>query len=288
MWVKRRAERKKQSAPSFSQVDFLRGYADDTPAARRTDSVPVARWFTRQHMANLANFLFLIALCLAAFIGYRVVSHLNGFALRRVDVVGELRHANPAEIERAVRSLRGNFLTLDLEHARKVLTEVSWLRDASLERSFPNRLRIRVEEHRPLARWRLGGLVNTFGEPFDAAYAGALPVFDGARERAAEISERYADFKTALEPLGLAPRAVTLSPRQAWRVQLDRDLTLELGREKIAERLRVFVGIYPEVIAPLADAKRIVDLRYANGFTITANRQEDLPPRRAGKQGREG
>ena len=55
---------------------------------------------------------------------------------------------------------------------RRAFESVPWVRHAVVRRVWPNRLRVQLEEHRPVALW--GGetgsekLVNSFGEVFEA------------------------------------------------------------------------------------------------------------------------
>ena len=53
----------------------------------------------------------------------------------------------------AAPQLAGNFLTIDLGAVRRAFESVPWVRLAIVRRVWPNRLRVRLEEHRPVALW---------------------------------------------------------------------------------------------------------------------------------------
>jgi cell division protein FtsQ len=125
-----------------------------------------------------------------------------------------------------------------------------------------------IEEHKPLARWGNEALVNTHGEVFEAAYDATLPVFAGPPGTAAEIAVQYDVFRKELAAIGREPVQVRLSPRRAWQVRLDNDMTLEVGRDQVAARLARFLNAYQKTIAPLGRRPDYVDLRYSNGFAV--------------------
>ena len=83
-----------------------------------------------------------------------------------------------------------------------------------------------------------------------------------------EVSRYYADFSRLLKPLKLAPTHMTLSDRRALELKLNNGLVLELGREKVLERLEKFVGVYERTIAKLPQSVTYADLRYPNGFAV--------------------
>ena len=76
------------------------------------------------------------------------------FAIRGINVDGDVTRNSVATIRaNAVPQLTGNFFTLDLGSARRAFESVPWVRQAVLHRVWPNRLQVRLEEHRPVALW---------------------------------------------------------------------------------------------------------------------------------------
>jgi cell division protein FtsQ len=173
--------------------------------------------------------------------------------------------------------INGNFFTLDLARARAGFEKLPWVRVANIQRQWPARIDVLLEEHVPLAHWREGmteALVNTHGEVFGAAYddtAARLPVFSGPAGSAAEVALQYDAFRRSLAALGHTPLRVNLSPRRAWRLQLDSGLVIELGREQIEARMARFIASYARVLAQLPQAPEYVDLRYPNGFAVRSS-----------------
>jgi len=226
-------------------------------------------WDKPQLLLWVANMLYALAALLLAYAVLFLVVHLPVFPLREVKVTGPLAHVTRDQVQLIVkRELKGNFFTLDLEHAKSAFQKLPWVRSVSVRRRWPDRLEVAVEEHVALARWGSMALVNTRGELFGGASGNDLPMFIGPSGSEKELAQRYGQFRQALAPLGLAPSQVVLSPRRAWQLRLDNGLTVELGREQVEPRLAKFVRVYGQTLAKLDRPVQYVDLRYPNGFAV--------------------
>lgn len=228
-------------------------------------------WDNPRLLNLTAGFLVGIASLLFALVALQLLVRSEQFPLRQVEVVTVLQRTTSDDIEAAVRaSLTGNFFALDIARVRASLEALPWVRRAAVRRVWPDRLRIRLEEHVALARWSAGGLINVHGERFYAHTGAALPLFVAPPGTEAEVARRYARFADAVAPLGAAPERVVLTPRLAWQLRLANGLHLMLGRDAQAAeiRLRRFVGIYPAAREHFGSRHDYVDLRYPNGFAL--------------------
>jgi len=80
--------------------------------------------------------------------------HLPVFNLVAITVEGEVNHNNANTLRANVATrMTGNFFTTDLRQVRDVFEEVPWVRVAIVQREFPNRLRVTLQEHHPVAYW---------------------------------------------------------------------------------------------------------------------------------------
>jgi cell division protein FtsQ len=261
-------------------------------------------WHDARLLNMLANMLF--ATVLAACLGLALwwVSQQAVFTLRTVEVEPRpgdaLRHVPDAVLRATVvRGVRGNFFATPLSDVRAVFETVPWVRKASVRRVFPDGLMVEIEEHRPLALWGDGRLVNTFGELFsanlgEAEEAGPLPHFSGPPGTEVQVARRFAELRQAVAPLGAEPVALSLSDRHAWTLKLSDGTTLLLGRDQgmpIDQRLARWVETYPQVMAELSRRAEVIDLRYPNGFAIRSlamlEGEEEAEPAQGGQAGRE-
>lgn len=238
-------------------------------------------------LSQVARVLTWGALGLLAYGAVSWVAAQPWFALRNIEVKTPVAHVTEAQIRLvAERQVRGTFFTVDLERVRSSLEKLPWVREARVERRWPDTLVVSLVEHVPLARWNDNALVNADGEVFVAAAAGSLPRLSGPDDSSAEVVAAYRRHQAALAPLGMTIAELRLSPRRAWRMRLDNGMQLALGRLHTEARLARFAALYPRLFgvlpaaqgaavaspdaaAPAASLAPVtVDLRYSDGFAV--------------------
>src|SRR5690606_12930712 len=209
----------------------------------------------------------------------RPVFDLRAVVIEPIDEERPLRYVAESQLEQALRAVvKGSFFSTELEAVRERVRAVPWVRHASVGRIWPERLELRIEEHRPLALWHDGRLVNTYRELFaanhdEAEEDGPLPQLSGPPGSEAEVVERFLSASSLIEPLGRVPVSVSMSARRAWRMQLDDGTVLLLGRERaksIDSRIARWVDAYPTTTERLGHRAGVIDMRYQNGFAIRA------------------
>jgi cell division protein FtsQ len=224
-------------------------------------------WDNAPLLRNIANMLFGVSLVLVLYGTVRYVLSLPVFPLNAVELTSEPQRVPTELLEKVVREqMSGNFFTVDLDRTRQAFERLPWVRKVSVRRKFPWSLEVDVEEHIALARWNDKDLVNTHGEVFSGKVDQPLPVFIGQPDTSVQVTQMYSELNNALQPLHQQITQISLSPRFAWQVKLDKGMVLELGREEMQERLVRFVKVYPYSLAALARPANHVDLRYRNGF----------------------
>lgn len=202
------------------------------------------------------------------------------FALRAIRIDGDIARNSVATIRaNAMPHLAGNFFSLDLRTAREAFESVPWVRHAVVQRIWPNRLAVRLEEHRAAALWASDQgedkLVNSFGEVFDANPGDVeqddLPTLRGPEGSSARLLALYRRLQPVVQPLDMRIEELSMSGRGSLTAELDGGATIEIGRgedDEIVARLQRFVATVPQVIAqhqrPLVHA----DLRHNDGYAV--------------------
>jgi cell division protein FtsQ len=236
-------------------------------------------WDNADFLNGCANALYALAAAALIFAGAQAAIHSPLLPLRHLALQGELEHVTREQAEGTARlGVVGTFFSVDLDAVRHAFEALPWVRKVEVQRLWPDRIQVAIEEHVALARWgsdtQAKRLVNTYGEVFEGELSDTvrLPQFAGPGGSAQELTRRYGAFRQALAPLELEPRQVLLSPRYAWQVRLSNGLTLELGRdqlkEPVLERLSRFVAFYAQTLGSLNRRLDYVDLRYPNGFAL--------------------
>ena len=84
-------------------------------------------------------------------LGWWGVRH-SVFALSGITVQGDVAHNSAATLRANVAPrVQGTFFTVDLGSARQAFREVPWVRYSVVHREFPDRLRVNLPEHPPVA-----------------------------------------------------------------------------------------------------------------------------------------
>ena len=206
------------------------------------------------------------------------------FALGRITVVGDVTHNSASTLRANVAPrVAGNFFTVDLRAARQAFLQLPWVREVTVRREFPNRLKVILQEHQPSAFWGAEGdttLVNSFGEVFEANPGDIdtdqehLPRLSGPQDQSAQVLATYRQLAPLFETLGLEIDSLALSGRGSWLAQLDSGATVELGRgstEEVVARARRFVDTLTQAASRYGrtpEALVAADLRHADGYAI--------------------
>jgi cell division protein FtsQ len=203
------------------------------------------------------------------------------WTVKAISVHGDVAHQSVvtlrAQLASQMRSrLSSSFLSVDLQQVRALFEQVPWVRRAVVQREFPNRLRVTLEEHRPVAWWGdtgSGELVNNLGEVFEASPDDAdyLPELAGPAERSAEVWALYQALAPVFARLELGLDRLELGERGSWRARLHSGAVIEIGRgtpDELVARVQRFTATLPQLTERYAGALQSVDLRYPNGYAL--------------------
>jgi cell division protein FtsQ len=202
------------------------------------------------------------------------------FAIRSISVDGDVARNSVSTIRaNAAPKLAGNFVTMDLRAVRRAFESVPWVRLAVVRRVWPNRLRVQLEEHRPVAIWGSESgaekLVNSFGEVFEANVGDVeddnLPTLAGPEGSSAHVLAMLARVEAGLAPLGARVEGLALSGRGSWQATLDTGAVVELGRgsdDDVLARAARFVTTVDQVTSRYHRPLEYADLRHSDGYAV--------------------
>lgn len=203
------------------------------------------------------------------------------FALRHVRIEGDVQHNSAATLRSlALPALQGNYLSIDLQAARAAFEAVPWVRRAQVQRVFPDRLVVRLEEHRAVAFWQRDDsddlLVNHHGEVFEANVGDVedepLPTLRGPEGSAPRVLAMWQRLDPEFTVLQSRLKTLVLSNGGSWRGVLDTGAQLELGRGEVDEvlsRTRRFLATVGQVRARHEmRAIESADLRHHEGYAL--------------------
>lgn len=211
-----------------------------------------------------------IALLVAGLIGFGLAR--AGSVPLRMDIYGELGRISPAQVRDIAAPLLGaGFFQLDSGALEDRLRAVPWVRDAVVERLWPDRVAVHLSSYRPLALWGEDAVLSDDGHLVRPVERPPLELqIQAPTNRAAVV---FADLQVVRSrlPEGWQLAQWSLSAtgdRQAVITQGERRITLEFGREPVAEKFRLLAEVALPVLQPRLAEVAAVDLRYRNGFAV--------------------
>ncbi len=230
-------------------------------------------------MNALAAGLALVFVALVLGLSTLWLLQLPSFGLRAIRIDNELTHNNAVTLRANLAGrLAGNFFTLDLHQTKQTFESVPWVRRAVVRRDFPNRLRVRIEEHEAVALWGLDDdsrLLNSHGEVFEVnqgdVEAESLPRLVGPREQSQLVLTTYRRLAPLFESIDATLAQLELTSRGSWRVRLENGALVEIGQgslDELAQRIQRFLSTFQQTPSRLGRNIESADLRYPNGYAL--------------------
>lgn len=233
-------------------------------------------------MIAVANVIFVAAALLVIGLVLVWCARLQAFEIKGLSIEGDASHYNDITLRANVLPrLQGTFFTLNLHTARTAFETLPWVRQAIVRRDFPNRIKVRLQEHQAVAFWGDDGdlrLLNSYGEVFDANVGELeqdnLPRLNGPADQSAQVLAMYQNLQPLFDGMDLTIDQLALAPRGGWHARLDTGTQVELGRggiPEVAARTVKFLRTMTQVTARYQrtpDQLESVDLRHTDGYTV--------------------
>jgi cell division protein FtsQ len=201
-----------------------------------------------------------------------------------------VRYASRGQILRVFQPDIGRSLFLfPLEDRRKALLRLSWVKDAAIQRSWPNQIYVHIAERQPAAfvqlrsdsmsRW---ALIDSDGMILDPPLRSGfkLPVLTGVQadepppmrgvrvRRMSRMLDDIGDFRQKVSEVDVSD----LDNLKVTIKMSDRGLILMLGDENFRARFQHFFDHYEEIQKRVSDMT-MLDLRLDDRITVVGGRR---------------
>jgi len=213
---------------------------------------------------RISRLILVATLLFVLWVAGRTVLEMS-FPFRQITVHGAQHAETRNAIQALVRKMSGGFFSMDLGSVQASFQALPWVRRVDVHRLWPGKLVVTLEEHKATAAWNDRASLNVHGEAFAVEPAAHLPRIYAPEGMEKILVKRHAEFTRIVAPLNVRVEQVVVTARQSWRVRLTGGITVELGRERISERLGRFTAAYPQAVAAVGPFQR-ADMRYPNGF----------------------
>ena len=220
-------------------------------------------------------------LFIGAFIGFLLVScpfvyYLSTlshpFPIRYVDFEGDHPHVVHETLYQSIsKEVKKGFFASSVGIIKRNICYQPWIKDAIVRRVWPDRLVIKVFEHKPLAIWNDHAIITqndalilpdevNSNEPFPRLY--------GPDGKYQQIVDQWRKMGETLEKIDLKIDHLELAPRGAWQLTLSDGIQVKLGTHDVTNRLERFVRAYIRVLKEKESDIAYVDLRYTLGLAV--------------------
>jgi len=220
--------------------------------------------------------------------GYDYLTQCHYFQAQQLSVDGVARLSEKSVLEQAQLSNGVNILSINLVLVRKRLLAHPWIADAEVSREMPDRIRIRVREHRPLAVLDLGRrfLLNRKGEIFKEmtrSDPAELPLISGLEFSDIRVSGKKGStaYASVMQVLRLGEKTGSILPNhEVKRISVDREIGLTLHAFDDTKVIKLGFENYPAKYERLRSAilylnrndrsikYESIDLNHANRIVV--------------------
>jgi len=198
-----------------------------------------------------------------------------GLDAQVVEIEGRSRTPLPDVVQAIGVAGRHALLSIDLEAMRQRVLALPWVEAAEIERRYPDRLVVRIEEYEPFALWqrqRQFYLIARDGHVIEAARIEQyrhLPIVvgKGAPQRAAELMDLIAGVPELAERV----RAAVLVGERRWNLRLDNGIDVKLPELEPARAWARLAEIERDQDLFTKDIS-IIDLRFEGRVVVRLTR----------------
>jgi len=231
----------------------------------------------RTASGGFASGLLVVALLFVAtaagivWVGMGIVAS-DRWPIRWLEVNGTFQRVSAEQLRASLApAIDSSFFTVDLRALRDTAADISWVEAVTVQKQWPDTVRVAVEEYEPVAHWNQGQLISDEGKPFavpEADELQGLPWLEGPEARLDEVLRAWVNFSDLLVPLGLEVDHLRLDKRGAWSMVLSNGTRVHLGRDAADSRLQRLLVSWDELMRDRPAPPRDIDLRYTNGFAV--------------------
>ena len=207
-------------------------------------------------------------------VGYVAMKLMSSQTLpiRYVEIGGEFRYVDRTKVKKLVGPLiKGNFFTVNIKAIHQSILKQMWVDTVSVRRIWPDKIRIMIEEEKPLARWAQGGLITKEGEHMATRVRGSLlrlPYFKGPNSYKKVMAENYMSMRRSFAKANMDITQLVVSPRRSWSLRLENGILVRVGKDEVVSRVERLSKVFDSVLRNKVKDIQAIDLRYANGFAV--------------------
>lgn len=194
-----------------------------------------------------------------------------GLRIAAVALTGNVHLTREEVLAAAGVNGRTSLLFLDVGDARLKLKTNPWVAEATVQKLYPDRLRIAITERHAYALWQKDGRVGVIAddgtvlEPYVSRRFTDLPLFVG--EGAAPLAKEFSALIERFPAVRDQVRAAVLVAERRWNLKLKNGVDVKLPEADVEAALTRLAGLIADKQILTRDIAAI-DLRLADRVTV--------------------
>lgn len=200
--------------------------------------------------------------------------------IRYVQVEGAFQYIDKDNIQMKISPLvQAGYFSIDLQAIQQSVMSLPWAESVQVQRIWPDRLKLRIYEQKPIMRWQAHSLLNERGEvfrPLNIDRFQSLAVLYAPNEQRHELLEVMHGLSVSLMDQGLYLTEFRVNERQSWLLSMENGLTIQLGRlqplEKFSQLIKALIVSGGDLVSKMA----YIDMRYPNGYAVRWRENEEI------------
>lgn len=200
--------------------------------------------------------------------------------IRYVQVEGAFQYIDKDDIKNQLSPLiqRGYF-SVDLQEIQQSVMSLPWAEKVKVQRIWPDRLKLRIYEQKPIVRWQMDSLLNIKGDIFKPRNIDrfqALPVLFSPVEQRQQMLQVMDGLRLGLMDQGLYLTEFRVSERQSWSLEMENGMIIQLGRFQPLQKFTRLIQALMVTGAERVEKIAYIDTRYPNGYAVRWRENEQI------------
>lgn len=224
--------------------------------------------YTNDKKLKIVLVIFLLPSVLLA--AYVINFKLQHFDITYVSVGGDLSTGQRREIYARLASqpLKG----VTISELREQLERKLWVAKVSVERQWPDVIKVNVVPEVAIALWNDDALINDRGKIFKSDYMqiDLLAQLFGPDGKEKEVMQKFQQINSVLLKTGRSIDFIRLDERGSWMFKDDLGIVVLLGKDQLMERMQRLIAIASLIeMNKQLDEISMIDTRYSNGAAVS-------------------
>ncbi len=164
-----------------------------------------------------------------------------------------------------------SFFTMDIDYLREKIEKIDWVKNVIIRRSYPDEVKIYIEEHIPVAIWNNDYYLDEFGKIFSAHNINSdLPLIVSSSNRNNIIFKYFTLLSKIILDNKIDDKIIKIQENEirSLSVFFLSGLKVEFGSSNITNKINIFFKAYKTLNSSDLKKIRYIDMRYSNGFSI--------------------